>query len=76
MALREAFVVSLSKSGYLTLFVGIILLVVSIFFTSGWGLTAWMVLFIVSLILCTVGIIMLIVHLIRQIKEDKARKLQ
>ncbi|WP_274307884.1 hypothetical protein [Solibacillus daqui] len=67
---------SLSKSGYLTLFVGIILLVVSIFFTSGWGLTAWMILFIVSLILCTVGIIMLIIQLMRQIKEDKARKLQ
>ncbi|MCH7322974.1 hypothetical protein LZ480_13935 [Solibacillus sp. MA9] len=67
---------SLSKSGYLTLFVGIILLVVSIFFTSGLNLTAWMILFIVSLILCTVGIIMLIIHLMRQIKEDKARKLQ
>ncbi|HEY4623662.1 MAG TPA: hypothetical protein VIH12_07360 [Solibacillus sp.] len=67
---------SLSKSGYLTLFVGIILLVASIFFTSDWGLTAWMILFIISLILCTVGIIMLIVHLVRQIKEDKARKIQ
>lgn len=67
---------SLSKSGYLTLFVGIILLVASIFFTSGWDLTAWMILFIISLILCTVGIIMLIVHLVRQIKEDKARKVQ
>ncbi|MEK4700940.1 hypothetical protein MKX47_15390 [Solibacillus sp. FSL R7-0668] len=67
---------SLSKSGYLTLFVGIILLVASIFFTSDWGLTAWMILFIISLILCTVGIIMLIVHLVRQIKEDKARKTQ
>lgn len=67
---------SLSKSGYLTLFVGIILLVASIFFTSDWGLTVWMILFIISLILCTVGIIMLIVHLVRQIKEDKARKTQ
>ena len=64
---------SLYKMGYISLLVGIILLVVSIFYTSDWNLAAWLTLFIVSMIVCTAGIIMLITHLIRQIKADKIK---
>ena len=67
---------SLYKSGYLSLTVGIVLLVVSIFFTTDWGFGAWLTLFVASIIICTVGIILLIVHLIKQIKADKIRKMQ
>lgn len=74
--LKEEFSLSLYKSGYLTLLIGILLLVASIFFTASWGFTAWMILFSVSLVLCTVGIIILIVHLVRQIKADKIKKMQ
>ena len=66
---------SLYKSGYVSLLVGIVLLVVSIFFTTDWNLGAWLTLFIASIIICTVGIILLIVHLIKQIKADKIRKM-
>ncbi|AMO86521.1 hypothetical protein MKY07_14955 [Solibacillus sp. FSL W7-1472] len=65
---------SLSKKGYLVLFVGILLLISSIFFTTNWSITSWLVLFIVSLLFCTVGIIMLIVHLVKQIKLEKQNK--
>ena len=67
---------SLYKSGYVSLLVGIVLLVVSIFFTSDWGIGAWLTLFVASIIICTVGIILLIVHLIKQIKADKIKKMQ
>lgn len=66
---------SLSKKGYLVLFVGMLLLISSIFFTTNWSITSWLVLFIVSLLFCTVGIIMLIVHLVKQIKLEKQNKL-
>lgn len=66
---------SLSKKGYLVLFVGMLLLISSIFFTTNWSITSWLVLFIVSLLFCTVGIIMLIVHLVKQIKLEKQHKL-
>lgn len=65
---------SLSKKGYLVLFVGILLLISSIFFTTNWSITSWLVLFIISLLFCTVGIIMLIVHLVKQIKLEKQNK--
>ncbi|MBM7666785.1 uncharacterized protein (DUF983 family) [Solibacillus kalamii] len=65
---------SLSKKGYLVLFIGILLLISSIFFTTNWSITSWLVLFIVSLLFCTVGIIMLIVHLVKQIKLEKQNK--
>ncbi|MCM3722790.1 MULTISPECIES: hypothetical protein [Solibacillus] len=65
---------SLSKKGYLVLFVGMLLLIISIFFTTNWSITAWLVLFIVSLLFCTVGIIMLILHLVKQIKLEKQNK--
>lgn len=66
---------SLSKKGYLVLFIGILLLISSIFFTTNWNITAWLVLFSVSLLFCTVGIIMLIVNLVKQIKLEKQNKL-
>lgn len=65
---------SLSKKGYLVLFVGMLLLISSIFFTTNWSITSWLILFIVSLLFCTVGIIMLIVHLVKQIKLEKQNK--
>ena len=65
---------SLSKRGYLVLFVGMLLLISSIFFTTNWSITAWLILFIVSLLFCTVGIIMLILHLVKQIKVEKQNK--
>ncbi|MEK5186099.1 hypothetical protein [Solibacillus sp. FSL W7-1324] len=65
---------SLSKKGYVVLFIGLVLLISSIFFTTNWSITAWLVLFIFSLLFCTVGIIMLIVHLVKQIKLDKQNK--
>ncbi|MER2028523.1 MAG: hypothetical protein ABS935_05305 [Solibacillus sp.] len=65
---------SLSKKGYLVLFVGMLLLISSIFFTTNWSITSWLVLFIVSLLFCTVGIIMLIIHLVKQIKLEKQNK--
>lgn len=65
---------SLSKRGYLVLFVGMLLLIGSIFFTTNWSITAWLVLFIASLLFCTVGIIMLIVHLVKQIQLEKQNK--
>lgn len=74
--LKEEFGLSLYKGGYLTLLFGILLLVASIFFTASWSFTAWIILFSVSLVLCTVGIILLIVHLIRQIKADNIKKTQ
>ncbi|MER2113913.1 MAG: hypothetical protein ABS960_14565 [Solibacillus isronensis] len=66
---------SLSKKGYLVLFIGMLLLISSIFFTTNWSITSWLILFIVSLLFCTVGIIMLIVHLVKQIKLEKQNKL-
>lgn len=65
---------SLHKRGYAILFVGIILLALSVFITTDWGIWAWGSLFIASLLFCTVGIIMLIVHLFKQIKADKIAK--
>ncbi|WP_079524216.1 hypothetical protein [Solibacillus isronensis] len=65
---------SLSKKGYLVLFIGMLLLISSIFFTTNWSITSWLILFIVSLLFCTVGIIMLIVHLVKQIKLEKQNK--
>jgi uncharacterized protein (DUF983 family) len=62
---------NLNKRGFGFLFVGIILLVLSIFVTVDWSFGAWMTLFVISLVLCTIGIITLIVHLIKQIKEEK-----
>ena len=67
--------VSLSKGGYLFLFIGIILLALSIFFTTDWGFAAWATLFLVSLVLCTVGIIILIVNLVKQINADKRNRM-
>lgn len=66
---------SLSKKGYLVLFIGMLLLISSIFFTTNWSITSWLIIFIVSLLFCTVGIIMLIVHLVKQIKLEKQNKL-
>ncbi|MFS0875892.1 hypothetical protein [Solibacillus isronensis] len=66
---------SLSKKGYLVLFIGMLLLISSIFFTTNWSITSWLILFIISLLFCTVGIIMLIVHLVKQIKLEKQNKL-
>ena len=65
---------SLSKKGYLVLFIGMLLLISSIFFTTNWSITSWLILFIVSLLFCTVGIIMLIIHLVKQIKLEKQNK--
>lgn len=65
---------SLSKSGYISLLIGVLLLSCSIFFTTNWGITAWLILFIVSLLFCTTGIIMLILHLVKQIRIDKLNK--
>lgn len=65
---------SLSKTGYIILLVGVLLLISSIFFTTNWDITAWLILFIGSLIFCTTGIIMLIVHLVKQIRIDKLNK--
>ena len=62
---------SLNKRGFIFLFIGIILLALSIFVTVDWSFGAWMTLFMVSLLLCTIGIITLIVHLIKQLKEGK-----
>ena len=66
---------SLSKSGYLTLFLGILLLVGSIFFTTNWSMEAWLVLFVFSIVLCALGIIMLIIQLVKQIKQEKQNRL-
>ena len=66
---------SLSKSGYLTLFLGVLLLVGSIFFTTNWSMEAWLVLFVFSIVLCAVGIIMLIIQLVKQIKQEKQNRL-
>lgn len=67
---------SLYKSGYLSLSIGIVLLVVSFFFTKDWSIGAWITLFVTSIIICSIGMILLIIHLIRQIKADKIRKMQ
>lgn len=66
---------TLYNRGLITLLFGVILLILSIFFTIDWGFETWMALFSVSLILCTLGIIMLITHLVKQIKADKQKKL-
>ena len=66
---------SLSKSGYLTLFLGVLLLVGSIFSTTNWSMEAWLVLFVFSIVLCAVGIIMLIIQLVKQIKQEKQNRL-
>ena len=66
---------SLSKGGYLILFLGVLLLVGSIFFTGNWSMEAWLILFIISVILCTIGILMLIIHLVKQIKLEKQNRL-
>ena len=60
---------SLSKRGYLVLLLGIILLAIAFFATSGLNFTAWAILFFVSMGLCTVGIIMLIIDLIKQMRQ-------
>ena len=60
---------NLNKRGFIFLFIGIVLLALSIFVTVDWSFGAWMTLFIISLLLCTIGIITLIVHLIKQLKE-------
>lgn len=64
---------NLSKRGYIFLFVGIILLVLSFFVTVNWSFIAWLALFFLSLAFCTTGIIMLIVHLMKQIKEENRK---
>ena len=61
---------SLNKRGFMFLFAGIVLLALSIFVTVDWGLGLWMSVFLVSLVLCTIGIILLIIQLVRQIKEE------
>ena len=66
---------SLSKGGYLILFLGVLLLVGSIFFTTNWSMEAWLVLFVFSIVLCAVGIIMLIIQLVKQIKQEKQNRL-
>lgn len=65
---------AVSKRGYFVLFVGILLLIGSIFLTTNWSFAAWLALFIISLLFCTVGIIMLIVHLVKQIRLEKQNK--
>ena len=60
---------NLNKRGFIFLFIGIILLALSIFVTVDWSFGAWIALFIISLLLCAIGIITLIVHLIKQLKE-------
>lgn len=65
---------AVSKRGYLVLFVGMLLLIGSIFLTTNWSFAAWLTLFIVSILFCTVGIIMLIVHLVKQIRLEKQNK--
>ena len=60
---------NLNKRGFIFLFVGIILLALSIFVTVDWSFGAWMTLFIISVAFCAIGIITLIVQLIKQIKE-------
>lgn len=66
---------SLSKGGYLILFLGVVLLVGSIFFTTSWSMEAWLILFIISIVLCTAGILMLIINLVKQIKLEKQNRL-
>jgi hypothetical protein len=65
----------LQKRGYLLLLIGIILLILSVFVTVDWGIWAWGVVFLISLLLCAAGIIMLIIHLFKQIKADKLNKM-
>lgn len=67
---------SLYKSGYVALSIGMVLFAVSIFFTKDWSLGPWLTLFITSILVCSIGIILLIIHLIRQIKADKIRKME
>ena len=60
---------NLNKRGFIFLFIGIILLALSIFVTVDWSFGAWLTLFVISLLMCTIGIITLIIHLIKQIKK-------
>jgi len=60
---------SLSKKGYLILTLGIILLALAFFATSGLNFTAWAIIFFAGMISCTVGMIVLIVDLIKQIRQ-------
>ncbi|ATP41610.1 hypothetical protein CSE16_17080 [Solibacillus sp. R5-41] len=64
---------SLYKRGYFFLLIGIILLTLSIFVTVNLNFWVWGAIFISSLLLCTIGIILLIIHLYRQVKEDKQK---
>ena len=60
---------SLTKRGYLILLVGIILLAIAFFATSGLNFTAWAILFFASMGLCAIGTIMLIIDLIKQVRQ-------
>ena len=61
--------IMLAKPGYLVLLLGIILLAISFFATSGLNFTVWAIIFFISMGLCTVGMIMLIVDLIKQMRN-------
>ena len=61
---------TLAKRGYLVLTLGIILLAISFFATSSLDFTLWAILFFASMGSCTVGMIMLIVHLIKEMKNN------
>lgn len=61
---------SISKRGYLILFLGIIMLAISFFATPNLNFTTWAIIFFISMGLCTVGMIMLIVNLIKQIRNN------
>lgn len=60
---------SLSKRGYLILFIGIILLSIAFFASTNLSFNLWAALFFSSMLLSAIGIIMLIVDLVKQIKQ-------
>ncbi|MEK4426815.1 hypothetical protein [Solibacillus sp. FSL K6-1523] len=64
---------SLYKRGYFFLLIGIILLAISVFVTVNLNIWVWGAIFILSILLCTVGIILLIIHLFREVKKDKEK---
>ncbi|MEG0383398.1 hypothetical protein [Solibacillus cecembensis] len=64
---------SLYKRGYFFLLIGILLLALSVFVTVNLNIWVWGAIFISSILLCTIGIILLIVHLYKEIKKDKQK---
>ena len=60
---------SLNKRGYLILFIGIVLLSIAFFASTNLSFTLWAILFFSSMILSATGIIILIIDLIKQIRQ-------